>query len=131
MISVAALLETSHRIPDLDYDLLMRLTLRLTGSMREVERMFRLMAFNVLCGNRDDHSKNFAFIHREGDGWTLSPAYDLTSNSGMNGEHATTVNGKGRGIVDADMLAVARNAGISESRAKEMIDQVRCALADR
>ena len=131
MISVAALLETSHRIPDLDYDLLMRLTLRLTGSMREVERMFRLMVFNVLCGNRDDHSKNFAFIHREGDGWTLSPAYDLTSNSGMNGEHATTVNGKGRGIVDADMLAVARNAGISESRAKEMIDQVRCALADR
>lgn len=31
-------------------------------SLREVERMFGLMASNVFCGNRDDHLKNVAFI---------------------------------------------------------------------
>lgn len=128
MASVSALLETSHRIPNLDYKLLMRLTLKLTGSMEQVERMFRLMAFNVLCGNRDDHSKNFSFLHDEGRGWRLSPAYDLTSNPGFNGQHATTVNGKGRDIVEADMLSVAQDAGISPSHAKGIIECVREAL---
>lgn len=128
MASVAALLETSHRIPNLDYDLLMRLTLRLTKSMTEVEKMFRLMVFNVFCGNRDDHSKNFTFLHTETDGWKLSPAYDLTRNPGVNGQRATTVNGRGRGIADADMLEVAHRAGIPKSRAKETMDQVKSVL---
>ena len=129
MASVGALLETSHRIPNLDYGLLMRLALRLTGDMREVERVFLLMAFNVLCGNRDDHSKNFTFVRDAVRGWRLSPAYDLTSNPGMNGEHATTVNGKGRDISEDDMLAEAKAVGISQARAKEAIDRVRNALA--
>lgn len=128
MASAAALLETSHRIPNLDYDILMRLTLKLTGSTSEVEKMFRLMCFNVLCGNRDDHSKNFTFLYRESDGWALSPAYDLTQNPGMNGEHATTVNGRGRDIEDQDMLAVAERAGISKRKAKEMVERVKTAL---
>ncbi|WP_417142221.1 HipA domain-containing protein [Raoultibacter massiliensis] len=42
------------------------------SSLRKVERMFGLMASNVFCGNRDDHSKNVAFAHRESGGWTLS-----------------------------------------------------------
>ena len=46
MVSAAGLLETSHRIPNLDYDLLMRLTLQLTRSMAECEKLFRLMCFN-------------------------------------------------------------------------------------
>lgn len=128
MASVAALLETTHRTPNLDYDLLMKLSLRLTGSIREVERMFRLMAFNVLCGNRDDHSKNFTFVHGD-EGWSLSPAYDLTRNSGMNGEHATTVNGKGRDITEDDMVEVARRAGLRRNWAKRVIGQTRDVLS--
>ena len=129
MASAAALLETSHRIPNLDYGQLMQLTLKLTGSMAEVERMFMLMVFNVLCGNRDDHSKNFTFICDSCGAWTLSPAYDLTDNPGMNGERATTVNGKGRDISDMDMLAVASEAGISKFRAQEVIEVTKLNLA--
>lgn len=128
MASAAALLETSHRIPNLDYSLLMRLTLKLTGSMEETLRLFRLMVFNVLCGNRDDHSKNFSFLYADGEGWKLSPAYDLTSNPGMNGEHATTVNGKGKNITEEDMLAVAKEAGISSSKAKSIISITKSVL---
>lgn len=57
MASVGALLKTLHRTPNLDYDVLMRFTLRLTDDMEEVERLYRLMSFNVLVGNGDDHAK--------------------------------------------------------------------------
>ena len=59
----------------------------------------------------------------------MSPAYDLTDNPGMNGERATTVNGKGRDISDADMLAVASEAGISKLRAQEVIETTKLNLA--
>ena len=38
------LLETSHRIPNLDYDILMQLTLQLTKSMEECEKLYRLIS---------------------------------------------------------------------------------------
>lgn len=135
MASVGALLETSHRTPNLDYDVLMRLTLRLTDDMEEVERLYRLMSFNVLVGNRDDHAKNFTFLHEDSsDAWTLSPAYDLTRNSGMNGEHATTVNGKGRDISRADLMEVGSRAGlpsrIVRSATEEVEEAVHAALRE-
>jgi serine/threonine-protein kinase HipA len=139
MASVAALLETSHRIPNLDYDLLLRLTLKLTNDATQVERMYKHMVFNVLCGNRDDHSKNFSFLFREEElgsveghaegHWQLSPAYDLTNNSGMNGERSTTVNGKGRDITKADMLEVAKRAGIKRAFAEDVIERAQAALS--
>ena len=65
MVSVSGLLETSHRIPNIDYDLLMRLTLQLTKSMDECLKLYRLMCFNVFAHNRDDHSKNFTYLYNE------------------------------------------------------------------
>lgn len=41
MISVGALLETSHRYPNLDYNDLMRLTLHITRDFVEVEKIYR------------------------------------------------------------------------------------------
>lgn len=58
---VGALLETSHRTPNLDYDVLMRLMLCLTDDMEEVERLYRLIPFNVLVGNRGGHAKTLRF----------------------------------------------------------------------
>lgn len=87
MVSAAGLLETSHRIPNLDYNLLMKLTFQLTKSMEECEKLYRLMCFNVFAHNRDDHSRNFTFIFREADrNWVLSPAYDLTYSSSIGGD---------------------------------------------
>lgn len=123
MASAGALLETSHRIPSLDYDLLMKLTLRLTDSMADVEAMCRLMVFNVLIGNRDDHAKNFSFLYANGR-WRLSPAYDLTQNEGINGEHSTTVNGKGKNITREDLLTVGLRAGLSRKTCECIFEEV-------
>ena len=125
MISAAGILETSHRIPNLDYDLLMRLTLQLTQSMAECEKLYRLMCFNVFAHNRDDHSKNFTYIYKEAEKcWALSPAYDLTYSNSIGGEHATTVHGNGVNPGMSDVLAVAKGIGIKERTAKEIAEQV-------
>ena len=118
-------MEVSYRVPALDYDHLLKLTLRLTQSMAEVEKMFRLMVFNVAIGNKDDHAKNFSYLYdEEKESWFLSPAYDLTKNNGMAGEHTTTVNGKGKNISHQDLLDVAKRIGISAHKSKETIEQV-------
>lgn len=62
MVSVSGLLEISHRLPNLDYNTLMKLTLELTRNYQNIEQLFRLMCFNVFANNRDDHSKNFLFF---------------------------------------------------------------------
>ena len=130
MVSAGALLETSHRIPNLDYETLMRLTWRMTDSEKDVERLYRLMCFNVFIGNRDDHSKNFSYVYDEGErAWHLSPAYDLTQNSGAYGEHATTVNGKGRGISLDDLVVVGVEAGIARSVATSVACDMRELIA--
>lgn len=126
MVSAAGLLETSHRIPNLDYDILMRLTLQITKSMEECEKLYRLMCFNVFAHNRDDHSKNFTFLYREQERrWLLSPAYDLTYSSSIGGEHATTVNGNGVNPGMDDILAVAKKIGLNAKTAKKTASDIK------
>ena len=125
MISVSGLLETSHRIPNLDYNDLMQLTLNLTKSFEEVEKLFRLMCFNVFSHNRDDHSKNFSFIYNEDlNKWELSPAYDLTYSYSINGEHATTINGNGANPGLNDILNVAEKIGLDKKKAKKIAIEI-------
>lgn len=123
MASVSALLETSHRVPNLDYTILMQLTMQLTKSYEEIEKMFRLMCFNVFAHNRDDHSKNFSFIYKE-NRWNLSPAYDLTYSNSIGGEHATMVNGNGRDPGMNDLLAVASTIKFDCNKAKSIAKEI-------
>lgn len=127
MLSASGLLNVSHRMPTLDYNDLMQATFDLTRDKREVEKIFRLMCFNVFSHNRDDHAKNFAFLY-DNDKWQVSPAYDLVYAEGMGGEHATMINGNGRNPSDADILAVARKADIPERRAREIMEQVKSSV---
>lgn len=121
MASVSGLLETSHRLPNLDYNILMKLTLELTKNYQDIEQLYRLMCFNVFAHNRDDHSKNFSFLYDENKKeWHLSPAYDLTYSSSFNGEHATTINGEGKNPNLEDLLAVAKNISIKEKQARDI-----------
>lgn len=125
MVSASGLLEISHRIPNLDYDILMKLTLQLTKSMEECEKLYRLMCFNVFAHNRDDHSKNFTYMYREQEKrWVISPAYDLTYSNSIGGEHATTVNGNGSNPGMDDILAVAKRIGLNGTMAKRTASDI-------
>ncbi|KFI97539.1 HipA domain-containing protein [Bifidobacterium stellenboschense] len=85
----------------------------------------------MFIGNRDDHAKNFSYLYdREHAVWRLSPAYDLTENPGINGEHTTAVNGKGRGITLADLAGIGVKAGIPRARCLSIAKDMRECVAD-
>jgi serine/threonine-protein kinase HipA len=71
---------------------------------------YRRMVFNVFAVNRDDHTKNLAFLRRADGPWELSPAYDVTHaynpQSRWTSRHLMSVNGKFEGIGLADLYAV-------------------------
>ena len=120
MLSMSGHLHASHRMPSLDYDAVIAATARLTQSAVEARKAFRLMVFNVLAYNRDDHAKNFAFLRPES-GWTLSPPFDLTMSYGMNGQHTTAINGSG----DPSRKDVERVAHVADiSDANDVLDEV-------
>ena len=128
--TACGLLHASHRSPSLDYENLIRLTADLTKDKRDIENMVRLMIFNVKAGNQDDHSKNFSFLMDADYRWHLAPAYDITRCTGINGEHCSTVNGKGKNITNADLIKAASVGGIRSQKVKSMIEQAEAALAE-
>ena len=128
--TACGLLHASHRTSSINYDALLKLTSILTKDIREVEKMVRLMIFNVKAGNKDDHSKNFSFMLDRNNNWKMTPAYDLTPSQGINGEQTSMVNGKGTNITDSDLIKTAAPFGFSEKKVAIIIEQTDDALAN-
>ncbi|MBC8346886.1 MAG: type II toxin-antitoxin system HipA family toxin [Candidatus Marinimicrobia bacterium] len=120
--SASGLLYADHRFPSLDYVDLIKAAFVLTKNIEEAYKLFRLMAFNILTGNKDDHAKNFSFIFKKGQ-WLVSPAYDLVPSDGYNGNHSTTILGKGRAAKN-DILEVAKLCNLNQKKAELIFDMV-------
>lgn len=125
-VTVAGMLEVDFRAPSCDYGTYMKLTRILTkDNMYDIEQMYRIMCFNILTHNRDDHTKNFSFMYTEDKSWRLAPAYDLTYSDTYFGEHTTSVNGKGKDISDDDLIKVGTEAGLSKSLCIEILNTIK------
>lgn len=129
MHTLGGLLHASHRQPSLDYEALLAVTAGLTRDARQVEQAVRRMAFNVFAHNRDDHSKNFAFLMDEAGEWQLAPAYDLTFSAGVVGHHTTAVGGETAAPTVDTMARLARDAGLEARQAERVFDEVESAVA--
>ena len=127
--TACGLLHASHRYASLDYENLFRLGKSLTRNLEDVEKLVRLMAFNVRLGNQDDHSKNFSFLLDAKGRWRLAPAYDLTPSRGVGGEQTCMVYGKRRDIRDKDMIAAASVVDVPARTVKAILEQVGEAVA--
>lgn len=98
----------------------------------DLENMFRRMCFNVFAHNRDDHSKNFAFLYdEENDSWRLSPAYDLTYSNTYYGEHTTAVDGNGRNPGEKEILAVGIAAGMNKEKCLDIMKEIEASVKER
>lgn len=127
--SVAGLVHADFRVPDFDYLELLKLSDLLTKSHAEKVELFRRMVFNVVTGNRDDHTKNFAFVMQPNGRWVASPAYDLTYNLGIRGHHSMTIEGKGRDFTREDCLALAHRVSIPRKSAIQIMQEVSDAVS--
>ncbi len=124
------LIHANFRVPGSDYADLLKVTSLLTRNNQDLERAYRLMVFNVLAHNRDDHVKNFSFLFDDQTGkWSFSPAYDLTFASGPGGEHTTTVLGEGFNPGSTHILQLAKQSGIAGKRASEIYQEVEEAIS--
>ncbi|MCL2658966.1 MAG: type II toxin-antitoxin system HipA family toxin [Acidobacteriaceae bacterium] len=113
-----------------DYSQLFMTAAKLGLDDDAMSQIFRRMAFNVMARNCDDHTKNFAFILRQGAAWNLAPAYDVTHAYNSSGEwtyqHLMSVNQKFNDIAREDMMAVADRFGIR--RPAHALSDIRAAI---
>lgn len=91
-----------------------------------MDELFLRMVFNVCMANNDDHSKNHAFLLKEGGTWELSPAFDLTYSYDPKNiwlaKHLMAVNGKFSDINREDMLTIGRKYKVASPH--DIIDKV-------
>jgi serine/threonine-protein kinase HipA len=127
MHTLGGLLQLPHGYAALDYRDLLKVTRELTRNEAAVAEMFRRACFNVLAHNRDDHSRNFAFLMDEQGAWRPSPAYDLTWSRGPGGEHTMLVAGEGRAPGAAHLMNLA--AELEVRHAAQILHEVRAAVA--
>jgi serine/threonine-protein kinase HipA len=122
VVSVSGLLRADYRIPSLDYLSIFQLCHALTHNMQEMWKLFRLMAFNFLIENKDDHAKNFAFIYK-GNEWALAPAFDLLPSDGLNGYHTTSINNNIQPTKE-DLIDVAVKSGLDRNKAIKIFNEM-------
>jgi serine/threonine-protein kinase HipA len=94
---------------------------------RDRDELFGRMVFNILVSNDDDHLRNHAFIWEpEGNGWALSPLYDVLPKPQVAQERYLHLGiGKaGRFASIPNALSNAGLFGLNEGRAKEIVDRI-------
>lgn len=114
---------------DLSYEMLLRVTHRITHDEREVWRAYRRAVFNVLASNRDDHGKNHGFLYEDRQ-WRLGPAYDLTFTSPQTlPERGMSIAGERKSAGRATLLKLAETQALDRRRANAIIDETHAAIA--
>lgn len=129
--SLAGLLHANFMVPSVSYEDLFRVTRRLTRDQRELKKAVQRCVFNVLMNNRDDHSKNLAFMLEADGSWRLAPPYDLTYCPGYQGEHFMDIAGEGKAPTREHVLKAAKSAGLAPAVATAAIDELlQCATPE-
>lgn len=129
VVSIAGLIGADYRMPSIDYTHVFQVCAALTHNVAELWKVYRLMVFNYLIENKDDHAKNFAFIYRN-DEWHFAPAYDLLPSDGMNGFHTTSINDSIE-PTRKDVIAVAVKAGLNQKEAEDIFERINTNISNQ
>ncbi|MDZ4195900.1 MAG: type II toxin-antitoxin system HipA family toxin [Candidatus Izemoplasmatales bacterium] len=130
MISLSSLLETTHRISNLDYSHLFQVIQKICVDQSDMYEAFKRMCFNVLYQNKDDHGKNVAFLYDEVlGGYKLSPFYDITQTKGKL-EHEMTVLGNGQPTV-SELMDIAKEFHLSTKTCQTIIHNIQSVLSSK
>ncbi len=131
-ISAATLLGTDQITKGTYQDIAaqMRKYCAATSIQEDLKQLFMRLIFNILCNNSDDHLRNHGFIHIPGQGWRLSPAYDIVPQPDM-GPKMPRLLTLGVGM-DGSRKATLKNAlsscgvfGITKADGKAIIDRMK------
>ncbi len=129
MVSLAGAVEAPGEPGIVSYDTLLRATQAITRRKPDVDAAFRRMVFNILASNRDDHTRQHAYLMDAGGDWRLAPAYDLTYAPGPGGEHYLDIEGEGRNPTRAHVLRLGARHSLDAKAVAAMVEEVRAAVA--
>lgn len=93
----------------------------------DLGQLARLVLFNRAINNTDDHSRNFSLIHR-GDGYRLSPAYDLVPNPTVGEYHVAGFGYEIRPPSPSEVLRLGKVFGLSKPWMRTCAEEVLNAL---
>jgi serine/threonine-protein kinase HipA len=130
VVSLCGALEAPSGVTAIGYDTFLRATMAITRNVVDVEAVFLRMIFNILACNRDDHSRQHAFLQDSHGNWRLAPAFDLTFSHGPGGEHELDIDGEARRPTRTHVLSLAKRHGVATRKIDAMINAVRSALAE-
>jgi serine/threonine-protein kinase HipA len=107
-------------------------SIRVRGAdaQRDVEELWRRIAFSILITNVDDHLMNHGFLHVEHGLWRLAPAFDLNPFPDRVRELKTWISAEaGPDATIEALLSVAPYFKIPLTRAKKIVADVERAVA--
>ena len=93
---------------------------------KNLQELYRRVAFNICIGNSDDHFRNHGFLLTPR-GWTLSPAYDM--NPTLNEYQSLLVNESSNKADIRTLLESCESYMIKKEVAENIIRQVQAAVA--
>lgn len=127
VISLSSLVNKNPFTTVFTYKSLFKITSIMTNScLKDLEQLYRIMVFNYLSNNQDDHAKNFSFIYNEDlRKWELSPAYDLTLSHTQYGEHQILVGDKGSNVSKEDLISEATGFGLKKDFLIKIYDEIK------
>ena len=98
---------------------------RFTNPKKTLAELFSRLAFNILCGNTDDHARNHAAFWN-GNKLTLTPAYDICPQWRTGGEasQAMVITGDKKLSQLKTCLATADNFLLSGEEAREIFNRL-------
>ncbi len=102
---------------------------RFTNSKHTLKELFSRLAFNILCGNTDDHARNHAAFW-DGKALTLTPAYDICpqGRTGNEASQAMLISGDNNLSRLKTCLETAHNFLLSEEEARKIFDSLITAI---
>ena len=125
MHSLAGLMGVNFRLPVVDYQDLIRVSMQLCQQPSVGHEQFRRAVFNLFALNHDDHAKNWSFLQNDHGQWRLAPFYDITHSPSPHGEHMCSFAGHGKQPPVSALQALASQANFSSwPQAQKLIQQV-------
>ena len=128
--TLSALAHVNYQLPgSYSYEQLFGVARQLKVPREDALELFRRMVFNHVLTNHDDHSKNFAFMLKDGK-WRITPAYDVAFSYAKGNpwveQHWMSMNGKRIGHNRDDLYQVAATClpRVSKKEITDIIEQV-------
>ncbi len=102
---------------------------RCADPARDLEELWRRLAFNLLITNVDDHVQNHGFLHVEHGQWRLAPAFDINPFPDKDPELKLWLTGDSGPVESiADVVAMASYFWLSATDAKRVLAEVCTAI---